>query len=373
MTYTFKGFPRSDGSIGIRNHIGIISTVICSSVVTDEIANQVPDSVSIVHTNGCAQLGDDFQVTKNMLSGVAENPNIYGALLVGLGCETNQVGGLLSNIPKIKPIEGFSIQQMEGGENTITKGVSIGKSWANEAKRLKRKDQPLSDLKIGLITEDIDETSLKAVTPVISGLINLLNKNGATIIYGITNTLEPAADLISENAINSVLSDKIKHLGENLKRERWEDTKKQYKDIEFSEYIKNKAEMQTLLLGENKIQSLLNYNEKPLNSGLHLIKASSSIVETLSNFASIGCHISLTISKREVLTSSNLLPCLTVVPKNKDSTTNQFVDYEVTQENTDDQVNSLIDKIISISSGELTKLEEYELGEFAIPHVGTTF
>lgn len=372
MTYTFKGFLRDDGSIGIRNHIGIISTVICSSVVTNEIANQVPNSISIVHTNGCAQLGDDFQVTKNMLSGVAENPNIYGALLVGLGCETNQVGGLLSNIPKVKPIEGFSIQQMEGGENTIEKGVSIGKSWANNVKSIERKELPLSHLKIGLITEDIDEESLVSVTPVISGLIDLLNENGATIVYGITNTIEPAAELISKNAINSTLSDRIKHLGGDLKRERWEDTKKEHKKTEFSEKTKNKAQKESLLLGKNKIQTLLNYNEKPLHSGLHLIKASSSIVETLSNFASIGCHISLTISKREILTSSNLLPCITVAPKKKNDT-NEFIDYEITQECVDNQVNNLLEKIISISSGELTKLEEYDLGEFAIPHVGTTF
>ena len=205
MTDTFLGYLRSDGSAGTRNHIGIISSVICSSVVTNEIADKVSGSIPIVHANGCAQLGDDFQVTKNMLSGAAENPNFYGALLVGLGCETNQVAGLLKSIPKTKPIQGFSIQQMAGGRNTIERGVSIADGWSKEAQEEERKELPVSHLKIGIVTEDIDEASLQTVSPVVSGFLDLLIENGATVVFGLTKTLEPAGDLIADKASNPKL------------------------------------------------------------------------------------------------------------------------------------------------------------------------
>lgn len=372
MAHTFRGYLRSDGSAGTRNHIGIISSVICSSVVTNEIADKVPGSVPIVHANGCAQLGDDFQVTKNMLSGAAENPNFYGALLVGLGCETNQVAGLLKSIPKTKPIEGFSIQQMAGGSNTIERGVTIAGSWSKEAQEEERKELPTSLLQVGIVTEDIDEASLQAAHSIVSGFLDLLVKNGATVVFGLTKTLEPAGDVIAEKVNHPQLRSHLTHLGEALSRRRWEEAK-QYDRTSFSEEDRRIAKLEAQLLGNNEVQSLLDYNEQPKGSGLHLIETSGSIVETLSNFASVGCNISLIISKRGILTSSNILPCITVVPENEDGISNEFVDYEITTGETEQQVTSLFHKLLSISSGDLTKLEEYELGEFAIPHIGTTF
>lgn len=372
MVQTFQGYLRSDGSAGTRNHIGIISSVICSSVVTKEIASKVSSSVPIVHANGCAQLGDDFQVTKNMLSGAAENPNFYGTLLVGLGCETNQVEGLLKAITKTKPIEGFGIQQMAGGRNTVERGVSTASVWSKEAEEEERRKLPVSLLKIGVVTEDIDEATLKTVTPVVSGFLSLLIDQGATVVFGLTKTLEPAGNVISSTIQNDELKIRLIHLHEGLSRKRWEEAKK-YKRIEFSRAEQKLATLEAQLLGNNEIQSLLTYNEKPERSGLHLIKASGSIVETLSNFASVGCNISIVISKRGILTSSNILPCMTVVPDIQGESSNEFVDYKIDTSETEQQIQGLFAELLSISSGKLTQLEEYELGEFAIPHVGTTF
>ena len=372
MVHTFQGYLRSDGSAGTRNHIGIISSVICSSVVTNEIASKVSGSVPIVHANGCAQLGDDFQVTKNMLSGAAENPNFYGALLVGLGCETNQVEGLLKAIPKTKPIEGFGIQQMAGGRNTVERGVSTANVWSKEAEEEERQELPVSLLKIGVVTEDIDEATLEKVNPVVSGFLNLLITHGATVIFGLTKTLEPAGDIMASTIQNDELKNRLIHLHEGLSRRRWEEAKK-YKRPEFSRVEKQLANLEARLLGDNEIQSLLTYNEKPKRNGLHLIKASGSIVETLSNFASVGCNISIVISKRGILTSSNILPCITVGPDTYGESSNEFVDYKIGTSQIEQQIQSLFAELLSISSGKLTQLEEYELGEFAIPHVGTTF
>lgn len=372
MPRTFQGYLRSDGSAGTRNHIGIISSVICSSVVTNEIAAQVPGSVPIVHANGCAQLGDDFQVTKNMLSGAAENPNFYGALLIGLGCETNQVAGLLKVIRRTKPIEGFGIQQMAGGRNTVERGVSTASVWAKQAEEEKRETLPLSLLKVGVVTEDIDEATLKTVAPVVSGFLNKLINQGSTVIFGLSKTLEPAGNLIASTIQDEGLKKRLIHLHEGLTRKRWEEAKN-YSRKEFSETEKEVSALESTLLGESKIRSLLNYNEKPSRSGLHLIKASGSLVETLSNFASVGCNLSIVISKRGIFTSSNILPCITVSTDTEEGSSNEFVDFKIRKGQIEQQIESLLNELISISSGKLTELENYELGEFAIPHVGTTF
>src|SRR5699024_1466204 len=125
----FNGYLRNDGSVGTRNFIGIVSSVICSSIVVNEVSREVESAIPIVHSNGCAQLGDDFKTTKNMLVGVATKPNLYASLLIGLGCETNQISGLLKSIPKIKPLKGIGIQQLAGGSNTIESGISNANKW----------------------------------------------------------------------------------------------------------------------------------------------------------------------------------------------------------------------------------------------------
>ena len=83
----FRGFKRSDGSVGIRNHIAIISTVACANHVVDSIAQGYPNAVPITHQHGCDQLGKDLDLFFNTLLGIAKNGNVAAVLVVGLGCE----------------------------------------------------------------------------------------------------------------------------------------------------------------------------------------------------------------------------------------------------------------------------------------------
>src|SRR5699024_7191280 len=219
-------------------------------------------AIPIVHSNGCAQLGDDFQVTKNMLVGVASNPNLYASLLIGLGCETNQISGLLKSIPKNKPLEGIGIQQMAGGQNTIDAGISIASEWSEEAIKEERQHLPLSQLNVGIVTVDIDEESLKKMTPVINGVINTLLENSVNVIMGLTDTLEPAGDLLAKNADDVNLKQRLNNVSNKLNRKRWKENK-EHKPKVFSKEEKRLASYEANLIGSNKIISLLDYNDKP--------------------------------------------------------------------------------------------------------------
>ena len=372
MKKTFDGFLRSDGNAGTRNHIGIISSVICSSIVTKEIAEKVSGSIPIVHANGCAQLGDDFQVTKDMLVGVASNPNLYAALLVGLGCETNQISGLLKSIPKTKPVKGIGIQQMAGGKNTIEAGISIASAWAEEVKKEKRVTLPLSKLKVGIVTVDIDEETLEKTVPVVSKVIDKLLNQGAYTVIALTDTLEPAGDILAEKADDLELKQKLVNLSKGLNRKIWKESI-DYEIKDFSKQEKRLAHLEAKLIGDQKIISLLNYNDLPKEQGLHLIKSSNNIVETLSNMASIGCNIAIVLSSRGVLSSSIALPSMTIAPQNPYTQFDELIDYKVNESNIVQQAEKVLNELINHASGKQTVLEEYELGEFSIPHVGTTF
>jgi altronate dehydratase large subunit len=372
MNNTFEGYLRTDGTAGTRNHVGIVCSVICSSTVANEISAQVPGTIPIIHSNGCAQLGDDFQVTKNMLVGVASNPNLHSSLIVGLGCETNQISGLLNSIPKTKPLKGIGIQQLAGGKNTVNTGVAIAETWTDEAAQQKRQTLPLSMLKVGIVTADIDEHSLHMVAPVISGIVDKLVEEEATVLMGLTDILAPAADKFSETAEDAALKEELTRLSEGLDRRRWQEST-DYLVSNFTREEKELAQIAAKMTGKNPVNSLLNYSEKPEGKGLHLMKATGNTIENLSNFASAGCNIAIVVSSRGIMTSSVAIPCLTLAPQNSSNSLEELVDVSVVEENIAAQVEQGFQQLLSIASGKQTILEEYELGEFSIPHVGTTF
>src|SRR5499427_1121192 len=84
----FLGYPRRDGRVGVRNHVLVVPTVICSAVVAERIAASVaPIGTALPHLAGCGQLGPDMTLTNDTLTAYCRHPNVGGVIVVGLGCE----------------------------------------------------------------------------------------------------------------------------------------------------------------------------------------------------------------------------------------------------------------------------------------------
>lgn len=373
MAYQFEGYLRSDGTVGTRNYIGVVCSVICSSRVTKEIAENVNDAVPLVHSNGCAQLGDDFTVTKNMLVGMASNPNLYAALLVGLGCETNQISGLLRSIPKNKPLEGIGIQYLAGGKNTINKGMQIAEEWSKKVER-KRRIFSITSLSVGVIALDLEDEKLNKVTSIIGKTVDILVENDATVLMGLTETLAPAYLELSKRTDNDEVKNKFLSLKDRLDRKQWKEayTSKNIRNS-YSKKEKARASLELALTGNSKVHNFLYYSEKPAGNGLYFTKASNNLTETLSGMASSGCNIAIVISSRGILTGSLILPCLTVHSSSSTEYFKDLIDYRLTEEEAEVQAEKIIETLLQVGSGQQTSLEKYDLGEFSIPHVGTTF
>src|SRR3712207_7941510 len=114
---TFLGYRRADGTVGIRNHLLVVPSVVCANTVAQRVAALIPGAVAIPHPHGCAQVGDDVVLTERVLAGAAANPNVGAALVIGLGCETCQSGSVAEMARALAPskaIESFSIQDAGG-------------------------------------------------------------------------------------------------------------------------------------------------------------------------------------------------------------------------------------------------------------------
>ena len=111
---SFWGFPRPDGSVGTRNHVGVISTVTCANDIAQWISDQVPGCVHFTHQQGCGQSKPDMEIVHRTLIGLGRNPNLAAVLLVSLGCEGN-VDHILEGIAAAgKPVEKVMIQASGG-------------------------------------------------------------------------------------------------------------------------------------------------------------------------------------------------------------------------------------------------------------------
>src|SRR3954465_3842549 len=113
----FWGYRRPDGTVGVRNHLLVVPSVICANTVAQRVAALIPGAVAVPHPHGCAQVGDDVTMTERVLAGTAANPNVGAALVIGLGCETCQatdVAEMARQLAPEKPIESFFIQDAGG-------------------------------------------------------------------------------------------------------------------------------------------------------------------------------------------------------------------------------------------------------------------
>ena len=121
----FWGYKRPDGKVGIRNHILILPASICASDTTRIIASQVEGAITFNNQNGCSQVPPDMKLTMDVLAGYAANPNIYGTVVVSLGCEGCQMNLVVEAIRERtnKPLKTLIIQEEGGTIKTVEKGV----------------------------------------------------------------------------------------------------------------------------------------------------------------------------------------------------------------------------------------------------------
>jgi len=114
---SFEGYVRPDGNVGVRNHVLVILTVVCSSYAAKEISNAVNGSTYILHQHGYAQAGAGLEQTFRILSGFGKNPNVASVLIVALGCEAISCEKLADEISKSgKPVETLTIKKKTGSK-----------------------------------------------------------------------------------------------------------------------------------------------------------------------------------------------------------------------------------------------------------------
>lgn len=210
---TFEGIVRSDGRVGTRNYVGVLTTVNCSATVarriaahfTPEVLQAYPNVdgvVAITHGTGCgmAEHGEPADLLRRVFAGYATHPNFGAVLLLGLGCETNQIDSLITLTGSSDAIRTSTIQDEGGTVAAIQKGIATVYGLLEQANQVTRTTVPASNLMLGLQCGGSDAYSGISANPALGVAVDLLVRNGGTAILSETPEIYGAEHLLTRRS-----------------------------------------------------------------------------------------------------------------------------------------------------------------------------
>lgn len=231
---TFMGIVRPDGRVATRNYVGILTSVNCSATVARAIADHfradirpealarypnVDGVVALTHGGGCAtdSAGEPLQVLRRTLGGYARHANFGALLMVGLGCETNQISGLMAqeHLEESSRLQTFSIQDTGGTRKTVARGIELIEWMLEEANRIERRPVPASHLTVGLQCGGSDGYSGISANPALGAAVDRLVRHGGTAILSESPEVYGGEHLLTRRAVSPQVADKL------LARLRW--------------------------------------------------------------------------------------------------------------------------------------------------------
>ena len=208
---TFYGYHRPDGRVGVRNRVLILPASVCATDTARIIAQQVEGAISFNNQQGCSQVAPDQQFTMDVMAGYAANPNIYGTVVVSLGCENCQMDLVVKAIEERtnKPLKQVIIQEVGGTLKAVEIAVRYAKGMVAEASMLQKEEFPLSELIVGTECGGSDPTSGLAANPAIGAMSDLVVQAGGTSILSETSEFIGAEHILARRAINKEVHDRI--------------------------------------------------------------------------------------------------------------------------------------------------------------------
>jgi len=381
----FLGYRRHDGTVGIRNHLLVIPTVVCANHVAIEISNQLTKSIVIPHQHGCGQLGVDLEQTFRTLAGYGENPNVAAVLVVGLGCESVRPRNLCDEIAKTsKPVEVVIIQEEGGTLRAIEKGREIGKEMSVAISRVERELCDISELVVGLECGGSDTTSGLAANPAVGIASDRLAKEGATVILSETTELIGAEHLLAKRALDKEAKG-IFEIVNRMEKQAMEmgvdmrGTNPSPGNIKGGiTTIEEKSLGAIHKAGHASISGVLKYGEKPSSKGLYIMDTPGQDVESITGMVAGGAQTVVFTTGVGTPVGAPIAPVVKVTgnPRTYDNMKDN-IDIDVSaiiegKESIELAGDKLFKYVLEVISGRKTKSELLGHREFAISRIGPT-
>jgi altronate dehydratase large subunit len=367
----FKGFKRKNGSVGTRNYIGIISTVVCANEVAEGIARQVNGTAAFIHQQGCCQTPIDLKRVDEVLIGLGRNPNLAGVLLVSLGCESTSVQEVGETIAGAgKRVEVIEIQEIGGAAKSIAEGVLLAQSMVMEASKIERVSCLVSDLVLGLKCGSSDTTSGLISNPALGVASDLIVASGGISILGEVTEFIGAEHILAKHAKSKKIAEEIMKLVERME---WR-AKSVGVDIRGGQptggnikggltTIEEKSLGAIAKAGNAPIEAVYEYGVSPDVKGLVVMDSPGREPEILTGLAAAGCNVIAFTTGRGAPQGFPFVPVIKITGNKKtweklcdhmDIDVSQVIEGEETIAEAGQRI---FREIIEIASGKATKAE----------------
>ncbi|MFC7174513.1 UxaA family hydrolase [Haloplanus litoreus] len=360
-TLSFEGYERPGGSVGVRDRVLVLPSVICSHMVADRIADRVDGAVSAPHDHGCAQIGSDNEQTERTFLGVARNPNVAGTLVVGLGCEHVQSDAVAAQLDDLGvPVRELSIQGVGGTDPTIERGAEAARDL-RETTRAGSTAADASDLTLGIVCTDLAEGTVETAAPLVGALAETVTAAGGRVVAaGIEPLLadpDAARAAASGDAAEAVDDLLARHEGHPAKT----------RTVERAARAQPFAAT-TRAWGEGPIRDVLAYGEPATHDrGLAVVDAPSQFTEAATGLVAAGAQVVVHVTDEGVPTGHPLAP---VVKVSGNEATCEALADDIDVDATTATAVDLRERVGDVLRGGQSRTEAHGVTDFAITRVG---
>lgn len=383
----FMGYGRADGTVGIRNYILVESLVQCADSTVEKIAS-LTGAHPIRTAAGCGEFDDAAERTNLGLICAGRNPNVYGVLLISLGCQWTDPELIKREIESSgTKVYHLCIQEEGGMRKTIEHGVQLVRKMQAEAEKLEREAFPLSKLVISLNSGGSDWTSSISANPVCGEAGDMLIADGGSVIGGGTRGMPGDESYTCELAVSRELGLRILDMVDEYCEDVYKMTGERVEDVNPTPGNKaggittlaEKAIGNSKMQGTAPLQGLLELGERPPYPGAWFIDERHGGNDTYltTAFAMCGANLMLFTTGRGTPQGNAVMPIIKITgnPDTESVLGEEMIDYSCAaildgSKDVKECGRELYELIIKTAEGMVTKAEDFGDFSYAAPPVG---
>ena len=374
---TFMGYVRENGDVGIRNEIWIVNTVGCVNKVAERIAAKT-GAYHFPHPFGCSQLGDDQSITQKILRGMVNHPNAAGVLVLGLGCENNNIDLFRSILGDVDERRVRFLVAQEH-EDEVAEGIRLVEELKEYAKTFKRTPVPVSKLRVGLKCGGSDGYSGITANPLVGRFSDKLIAQGGSCLLTEVPEMFGAEHLLMQRCESREVFDKTVSLINNFKDYYTRHNQVIYENPSPGNKKGGITTLEEKSLGcvqkggLSPVVDVLDYGDTVRRRGLSLLNGPGNDIVAITNLMAAGAHVIL-------FTTGRGTPVGSAVPTVKIATNHSlaerkagWIDFDASPTLDGNSLeDELFDYVIRVAEGEETKNEIHGYKEISIFKDGVT-
>ena len=388
---SFMGYRRENGRVGTRNYIGILTSVNCSATAARMIASafgpeemarypNVDGVVAFVHGTGCgmAGQGEGFEALQRVMWGYARNPNHGGVLMVGLGCEMNQIDWLLEayGLKQGPLFKTMNIQDSMGLAKTVETGIAMVREMLPEVNRATRESCPASELMVALQCGGSDALSGVTANPALGYACDLLVAQGGTGVLAETPEIYGAEHLLIRRAIDDATGKRLIGL-----IDWWQDyTARNHGSMDNNPSPGNKKGGLTTILekslgaaskgGTTPLTGVFKYAEPVTSRGFTFMDSPGYDPASVTGQIASGCNLVTFTTGRGSAFGSKPSPCIKIAT-NTEMYERLMSDMDINAgamltegQSLEEKGREIYDMLLKVASGNPSKSEAQGLGDY---------